>query len=236
MNDIFNTNVPLKTVTPAFAKHVLPAVPSSEVYLEDCVTALKRYADNHFDLAIVDPPYMDGDNKALNTLGTNRTKYNIETFNIAPKQDYFDELFRVSKNQVVWGGNYFTDFLPVSRCWLMWDKIQDLEQFSDFELAWTSFDKVAKKYTKVSKGGFLTNGTIDQKIHPTQKPVGLYSWIMKKYAKEGDLILDTHIGSGSSRIAASLGGFNFVGFEISEEYYEKQEKRFNDFKSQLRLF
>lgn len=217
-------------------KPLLPAVPSSEVYLEDCVTALKRYADNHFDLAIVDPPYMDGDNKALNTLGTNRTKYNIETFNIAPKQDYFDELFRVSKNQVVWGGNYFTDFLPVSRCWLMWDKIQDLEQFSDFELAWTSFDKVAKKYTKVSKGGFLTNGTIDQKIHPTQKPVGLYSWIMKKYAKEGDLILDTHIGSGSSRIAASLGGFNFVGFEISQEYYKKQEKRFNEFKSQLRLF
>jgi site-specific DNA-methyltransferase (adenine-specific) len=217
-------------------KPLLPAVPSSEVYLEDCVKALKRYADNHFDLAIVDPPYMDGDNKALNTLGTNRTKYNIETFNIAPKQDYFDELFRVSKNQVVWGGNYFTDFLPVSRCWLMWDKIQDLEQFSDFELAWTSFDKVAKKYTKVSKGGFLTNGTIDQKIHPTQKPVGLYSWIMKKYAKEGDLILDTHIGSGSSRIAASLGGFNFVGFEIDKEYYDKQEKRFNDFKSQLRLF
>ncbi len=217
-------------------KPLLPAVPLSEVYLEDCVTALKRYADNHFDLAIVDPPYMDGDNKALNTLGTNRTKYNIETFNIAPKQDYFDELFRVSKNQVVWGGNYFTDFLPVSRCWLMWDKIQDLEQFSDFELAWTSFDKVAKKYTKVSKGGFLTNGTIDQKIHPTQKPVGLYSWIMNKYSNKGDLILDTHVGSGSSRIAADLGGFNFVGFEISQEYYEKQEKRFNDFKSQLRLF
>jgi site-specific DNA-methyltransferase (adenine-specific) len=228
--------VELKDENGNFAKPLLPAVPSSEVYLEDCVKGLKRFPDNHFDLAIVDPPYMDGDNKALNTLGTNRTKYNIETFNIAPKQDYFDELFRVSKNQVIWGGNYFTDFLPVSRCWLMWDKIQDLEQFSDFELAWTSFDKVAKKYTKVSKGGFLTNGTIDQKIHPTQKPVGLYSWIMNKYANKGDLILDTHVGSGSSRIAANLGGFNYVGFEISQEYYEKQEKRFNDFKSQLRLF
>jgi len=227
MNNISNIDVSLK---------LEPSSPSSEVYLEDCVTALKRYADNHFDLAIVDPPYMDGDNKALITLGTNRTKYNIETFNKAPKQDYFDELFRVSKNQVVWGGNYFTNFLPVSRCWLMWDKIQDLEQFSDFELAWTSFDKVAKKYTKVSKGGFLTNGTIDQKISPTQKPVGLYCWILSKYAKEGDLILDTHVGSGSSRIAASLGGFNFVGFEIDADYYEKQEKRFNDFKSQLRLF
>ena len=222
--------------TPAFAKHMLPAVPSSEVYLEDCVKALKRFNDKHFDLAIVDPPYMDGDNKALNTLGTNRLKFNIDTFNVAPKQDYFDELFRVSKNQIVWGGNYFTDFLPVSRCWLMWDKIQDLAQFSDFELAWTSFDKVAKKYKKVSKGGFLTNATIDEKIHPTQKPVGLYQWILREYANEGDLILDTHVGSGSSRIAAEIGGFNYVGFEISQEYYDKQNKRFNDFKSQLRLF
>ena len=219
-----------------FAKPVLGAVPSSEVYLEDCVKALKRFNDKHFDLAIVDPPYMDGDNKALNTLGTNRLKFNIDTFNVAPKQDYFDELFRVSKNQIVWGGNYFTDFLPVSRCWLMWDKIQDLAQFSDFELAWTSFDKVAKKYKKVSKGGFLTNGTIDEKIHPTQKPVGLYQWILREYANEGDLILDTHVGSGSSRIAAEIGGFNYVGFEISQEYYEKQEKRFKDFISQLRLF
>ena len=223
-------------VSPPDAKPMLPAVPSSEVYLEDCVKALKRFNDKHFDLAIVDPPYMDGDNKALNTLGTNRLKFNIDTFNVAPKQDYFDELFRVSKNQIVWGGNYFTDFLPVSRCWLMWDKIQDLAQFSDFELAWTSFDKVAKKYKKVSKGGFLTNATIDEKIHPTQKPVGLYQWILREYANEGDLILDTHVGSGSSRIAAEIGGFNYVGFEISQEYYEKQEKRFKDFISQLRLF
>ena len=223
-------------VSPPDAKPMLPAVPSSEVYLEDCTKALKRFNDKHFDLAIVDPPYMDGDNKALNTLGTNRLKFNIETFNASPKQDYFDELFRVSKNQIVWGGNYFTDFLPVSRCWLMWDKIQDLSQFSDFELAWTSFDKVAKKYKKVSKGGFLTNGTIDEKIHPTQKPVGLYQWILREYAKEGDLILDTHVGSGSSRIAAEIGGFNYVGFEISPEYYEKQEKRFKDFISQLRMF
>lgn len=218
-----------------FANTVLGAVPSV-VYNEDCVEGLKRFSDNHFDLAIVDPPYMDGDNKALNTLGTNRKKFNIETFNIAPKQDYFEELFRVSKNQIVWGGNYFTDFLPVSRCWLMWDKIQDLEQFSDFELAWTSFDKVAKKYKKVSKGGFLTNGTIDEKIHPTQKPVGLYAWILRNYAKEGDLILDTHVGSGSSRIASNMAGLNYVGFEISNEYYEAQNKRFNDFKSQLRMF
>lgn len=138
------TNLQISTQPPL----VIPDVsncPFSIVFNEDCVQGLKRFADNYFDLAIVDPPYMDGDNKALNTLGTNRLKFNIETFNSAPKQDYFTELFRVSKNQIVWGGNYFTDFLPVSRCWLMWDKIQDLAQFSDFELAWTSFDKVAKK-------------------------------------------------------------------------------------------
>ena len=205
------------------------------LYNADCMEVMKTFKDKQFDLAIVDPPYMDGDNKALNTLGTNRTKYNIETFNIAPKQDYFDELFRVSKNQVVWGGNYFTDFLPVSRCWLMWDKIQDLEQFSDFELAWTSFDKVAKKYTKVSKGGFLTNGTIDQKIHPTQKPVGLYSWIMKNYAKEGDTILDTHFGSLSIGIACEKLGFELTAIELDKDYYRMAKQRLLNFKKQLTI-
>ena len=207
----------------------------SVVYNEDCLEGLKRFSDNYFDLAIVDPPYMDGDNKALTTLGTNRKKFSVETFN-APKEDYFNELRRVSKNQIVWGGNYFTDYLPASKCWLLWDKIQDLKQFADFEMAWTSFNKVAKKYTKVSKGGFLTNGTIDEKIHPTQKPVSLYQWILFEFASDGDLILDTHVGSGSSRIACDKGGFNFTGFEIDTDYWKAQEKRFSDYKRQLRLF
>lgn len=234
MNDIKNIETS-QTTTPGMGyTHCCAPVPSV-VYNEDCLEGLKRFSDNYFDLAIVDPPYMDGDNKALTALGTNRKKFSVETFN-APKEDYFNELRRVSKNQIVWGGNYFTDYLPASRCWLLWDKIQDLKQFADFEMAWTSFNKVAKKYTKVSKGGFLTNGTIDEKIHPTQKPVSLYEWILFEFASDGDLILDTHVGSGSSRIACYKGGFNFTGFEIDKDYWEAQEKRFSDYKRQLRLF
>jgi site-specific DNA-methyltransferase (adenine-specific) len=228
MNDIFNENVPLKTETPAFAKHVLPAVPLSEVYLEDCVTALKRYADNHFDLAIVDPPYGIGDKfKGGKTGKMNFNEIVNKDWDKLPSDEYFAELQRVSKNQIIWGGNYFN--LPPTRCFIVWDKIIS-EDFSlaMAELAWTSFDKLAKIYKlQVPKNG---------KIHPTQKPVKLYDWLLHNYAKPNDLILDTHLGSGSSRIAAYKGGFNFVGFEIDQEYYEKQEKRFNDFKSQLRLF
>lgn len=230
MNDIFNTDVPLKTETPAFAKHVLPAVPSSEVYLEDCVTALKRYADNHFELAIVDPPYglerfkaNDGGNsKKITTFGDKDKNWN----NIKPTAEYWAELFRVSKNQIVWGGNNFE--LPTSEYFIVWDKGQMMPSFARCEMAWTNCKVPAKIYAKRSQDL--------NRIHPTQKPIGLYDWLLINYAKEGNLILDTHLGSGSSRIAAYKGGFNFVGFEIDQEYYEKQEKRFNDFKSQLRLF
>jgi len=233
MNDIFNTDVPLKTETPAFAKPVLPAVPSSEVHLEDCVTALKRYADNHFDLAIVDPPYGLGD-RLSNGGGKrkddpSRLLYVDKQWDILPTAEYWNELFRVSKNQVVFGANYFLEFLPNTRGFVCWDKKQDMPTLSACELVWTSLDKPAKIMKKSSMD-------LDR-FHPTQKPIYVYEW-MFKYCKtqENDLILDTHLGSGSSRIAAYKGGFNFVGFEIDQEYYEKQEKRFNDFKSQLRLF
>jgi len=228
MNDIFNENVSLKTETPAFAKHVLPAVPSSEVYLEDCVKALKRFSDNHFDLAIVDPPYGIGDKfKGGKTGKMNFNEIVNKDWDKVPSDEYFAELQRVSKNQIIWGGNYFN--LPPTRCFIVWDKIIS-EDFSlaMAELAWTSFDKLAKIYKlQVPKNG---------KIHPTQKPVKLYDWLLHNYAKPNDLILDTHLGSGSSRIAAYKGGFNFVGFEIDCDYFNAQEKRFNDFKSQLRLF
>ena len=231
MKDIFNDNVSLKTETPAFAKHVLPAVPSSEVYLEDCVKALKRYADNHFDLAIVDPPY--GINAGKMTMGSGKHKFKKGKDWDAgiPTEEYFLELFRVSKNQIIWGGNYFTKILPPSNDWIIWDKLNPNLSFSEAEMAWCSIKRntrIFKHYSaQVEEGG---------KIHPTQKPVKLYDWLLNNYAKPNDLILDTHLGSGSSRIAAYKGGFNFVGFEIDPEYYEKQEKRFNDFKSQLRLF
>ena len=234
MNDIFNDNVSLKTETPAFAKHVLPAVPLSEVYLEDCVTALKRYADNHFDLAIVDPPYGIEINMNMGRKKGQKKRHNDKDWdNSIPEDIYFKELFRVSKNQIIWGGNYFP--LPLTKSWIFWDKnVPEGVSFADGELAWTSFDKTLVK-AKIDYSGF--QGMDDGgKIHPTQKPVRLYDWIFKKYATAGDLILDTHLGSGSSRIAAYKAGLNFVGFEIDQEYYEKQEKRFNDFKSQLRLF
>ena len=211
-------------------KPLLPAVPSSEVYLEDCVKALKRYADNHFDLAIVDPPYglerfkaNDGGNsKKITTFGDKDKNWN----NIKPTAEYWNELFRVSKNQIVWGGNNFE--LPTSEYFIVWDKGQMMPSFARCEMAWTNCKVPAKIYAKRSQDL--------NRIHPTQKPIGLYDWLLINYAKENDFILDTHLGSGSSRIAAYKGGFNFVGFEIDQEYYEKQEKRFNDFKSQLRLF
>lgn len=231
MNDIFNDNVSLKTETPAIAKHLLPAVPSSEVYLEDCVKALKRYPDNHFDLAVVDPPYGLGNKLVDGGAGRNgkfdKNRDSVK-WDILPNDDYFNELMRVSKNQIIWGSNYFQ--LPPTRCNLIWYKMQEFSG-ADFELAWTSFDKASKAF-KMSRVEAYSDG----KIHPCQKPIKLYEWILKNYANEGDLILDTHLGSGSSRIAAYKGGFNFIGFEIDQEYYEKQEKRFNDFKSQLRLF
>ena len=217
--------------TPAFAKRMLPAVPSSEVYLEDCVKALKRFNDKHFDLAIVDPPYgmpkdsTHGRGKLKNRMLNNGS---VEKWDIKPTDEYFHELFRVSKNQIIWGGNYFG--LPATRGFVIWDKEQPFENFSAAEYAWMSFQTVSKIFK------LATTRTGDEtKIHPTQKPIKLYEWLLFNYANEGDLILDTHLGSGSSRIAAYKGGFNFVGFEIDAEYYEKQNKRFNDFKSQLRM-
>jgi len=226
---------------PAFAKHVLPAVPSSEVYLEDCVKALKRFNDKHFDLAIVDPPYGIGEDGLKNHSrgkATKATKYTPKNWDKEPpQQEYFEELFRVSKNQIIFGANHFIERINKnSSCWIVWNKL-NTGDFADCELAWTSFNTAVRKFD------FMWNGMLqgdmknkENRIHPTQKPVKLYDWILAKFAKESDLILDTHLGSGSSRIAAYKGGFNFVGFEIDKEYYEKQEKRFNDFKSQLRLF
>ena len=240
MNDIFNDNVSLKTETPAFAKHVLPAVPSSEVYLEDCVTALKRFNDNHFDLAIVDPPYGIGEDKTKRpSRGKTYTKphtskdWDKET----ASEEYFNELQRVSKNQIVWGANHFIEKINKnSSCWLVWNK-KTAGNNADCELAWSSFKTAVRRFDFMWEGFWQENMKDKEKrIHPTQKPVALYDWILSNYAKPNDLILDTHLGSGSSRIAAYKGGFNFVGFEIDQEYYEKQEKRFNDFKSQLRLF
>ena len=212
----------------------------SEVYNEDCMLGMARYPDKYFDLAIVDPPYGWGDSffglTATPKARKNKRvkKHETKDWNEPPKKEYWDELFRVSKNQIVWGGNYFADVLPISRGWIFWDKgYENTNNFSAGELAWTSFDKILKKV-------YITNRImphqLHENIHPCQKPVKLYDWLLKEYSVKGDLILDTHLGSGSSRIAAYKGGFNFVGFELDTEYFEKGNKRFLEFKSQLKLF
>ena len=160
-------------------------LPFSEVYNEDCIEVMKRYEDNYFDIAIVDPPYgLD-----INSSGTHfKEKYEIKDWDKAtPNDEYFAELKRVSKNQIIWGGNYFLDRLG-------------------------------------------------NRIHPTQKPIGLYDWLIDRYAEKGQIILDTHLGSGSSRISANKAGLSFVGCEIDKDYFNAQEKRYKDFISQTRLF
>jgi site-specific DNA-methyltransferase (adenine-specific) len=233
MNDIFNENVPLKTETPAFAKHVLGAVPSV-VYNEDCVEGLKRFSDNHFDLAIVDPPYGIGASEMQ--MGNNAKKKwskGKSWDNETPSAEYWQELFRVSKNQIVWGGNYFE--LPLTKGWIVWDKNNGESGFADGEMAWTSFNKPMKIKKYIGLAQLQIGKTQPGKIHPTQKPVALYDWILEQFGSDANLILDTHVGSGS-RLACNELHFAFTGFEIDKDYYESQEKRFKDFVSQLRMF
>jgi len=201
---------------------------NSIVFNEDCIEVMKRYEDNYFDLAIVDPPYGIGDKfKGGKTGKMNFNEVVEKDWDKVPTMEYWQELMRVSKNQIVWGGNYFP--LPPTRCFIVWDK-QISEDFSlaMAELAWTSFDKLAKIFKMPTPK--------DGKIHPTQKPVKLYEWLLHNYAKPNDKILDTHIGSGSSRIACHKNGFDFVGCELDLDYFNAQERRFNDYISQLRLF
>jgi site-specific DNA-methyltransferase (adenine-specific) len=201
----------------------------SEIFNRDCVEAMKEYPDNYFDLAVVDPPYgnIDAigliDNKKKGKQATKRTNYKLFE-NIAPDDEYYCELERVSKNQIIWGGN----FLGLCGGVIVWQK--NGTAFGEAEVAICSTHKSVKVFE------YTWNGMIQQnmkdkeiRIHPTQKPVALYEWILANYAKPNDLILDTHLGSGSSRIAAYKGGFNFVGFEIDQEYFEQGNKRFNDF-------
>jgi site-specific DNA-methyltransferase (adenine-specific) len=231
------TKVDLENGSPAFAKPVLPAVHSSVVYNEDCVEALKRFPDNYFDLAIVDPPYSETFN--TDACANNKGKkgnYQLDTLNNhLPTDEYWEQLFRVSKNQIVWGGaNWYGKYFGVGG--LVWFK-DNTGNYSPCEYAYQSINNHIHHY-QYRWNGMLQQNMKDkeQRIHPTQKPVALYDWILQKFAKQGDLILDTHLGSGSSRIAAHKGGFNFIGYEISKDYYEAQEKRFKDFVSQLRLF
>lgn len=196
---------------------------------EDCMIGMARYPDKYFDLAIVDPPYgigEDGGKFRDRKGGGNRVLPKKSWDNERPPIEYFHELQRVSQNQIVWGGNYFADRLPASRCWLYWQKLMGGD-FSDGELAWTSFDKVVKEFMYCNK--------YHGKVHPTQKPVALYKWLLKNYGKQGDKILDTHVGSASSLIACHDMGFDAVGFELDKDYFDKSTQRLQDFMRQPKL-
>lgn len=217
---------------------------NSSVYLMDCMELLKQTPDNYYSLAIVDPPYGIGQPKQSNLKGYNGRKSLAERLdknrlnggggklknrklntsncgwdNQIPSDEYFKELMRVSQNQIIWGGNYFP--LPPTRCIICWDEVQPWENFSQIEIAWTSFDSPARIFKYDNRTG--------DKIHPTQKPVSLYDWILKNYSKPSDKILDTHLGSGSSRIAAYKKNLEFVGCEIDKDYFEDEENRFKNF-------
>jgi site-specific DNA-methyltransferase (adenine-specific) len=205
----------------------------------DCMEGMKKYPDKFFELAIVDPPYGIGEsgqtNKTRSVLAKSKDYGNKNWDVSAPNDEYFKELFRVSKNQIIWGANHFLGM--TSPCWIVWDKQNGENDFADCELAWTSFDTAVRQFT------FKWHGMLQQdmknkeeRIHPTQKPVALYKWLLSNYAKEGDKILDTHLGSGSSRIAAYIMGFDFYGFEIDKDYYDAAEKRFREQTAQQSLF
>lgn len=195
-----------------------------QLFNEDCMPALKKMKDNEFDLAIVDPPY--GIGISSNPFRQKHKKTDWDS-NI-PKDSYFNELRMVCKNQIIWGGNYFP--LPPSQGFVIWDKKQP-ENFSSSmcEFAWISFQKPAKMFKKWVVGE-------KNKIHPTQKPVALYKWLLKNYAKPGDRILDTHLGSGSIAIACWDMGFDFVGYEIDKDYYNAAVARLERHKAQGQLF
>lgn len=235
-------------------------------YNMDCMEAMKEFPDKFFDLAVVDPPYgggaeektdnaltgggSDWDSRKRSRFGGWFDKYHIDSkpdiqaerrgcghnkydnkithWDIAPQPEYFEELARVSKNQIIWGGNYFD--LPPTRCFLIWRKLTISENFSMAmaEYAWTSFNDNAKVFEYAPQDS--------KRFHPTQKPKALYDWIFKLYAKKGMKILDTHLGSGSSRIAAYDAELNFWGYEIDRFYFEEQEKRFEKHTSQINLF
>ena len=199
------------------------------LYNQDCLEAMKEMSDNQFDLAIVDPPYgIDVKTRVFN----DGKKWDS---NIPPKE-YFDELFRISKNQIIWGGNYFLDYLGATSCYLIWDKkMTDKHLMSMSELAWTSFKSknLIFRQPPVGDRGFYN---IDGKrIHPTQKSIKLYEWLLINYAKEGDTILDTHLGSGSIAIACHNLGYDLTGYEIDKEYFDASIKRLQQHKAQLRI-
>lgn len=212
-------------------------------YNLDCMDGMKQFPDKYFGLAIVDPPYGIKESGDKNhTRGKLVKAKDYKSYaggdKEPPSEDYFQELFRVSKNQIIFGANHFISRIPYdSHCWIVWDKDNGSTDFADCELAWTSFDSAVRKFR------FRWNGMLqeqmskkEQRIHPNQKPVALYEWLLDKYAKSGDIILDTHVGSASSLVACRRRGFKYVGFEKDRYYYGLANKRLKEAEEQWNIF
>ena len=218
-----------------------------KLYNQDCLPAMKEMPDNAYDLAIVDPPYGIGADIVKETKRVRHTKYNkgnairkgySKKWDVKPPKEYFDELFRVSKNQIIWGANYFIEYLRNSSCFLIWDKMQSFTG-ADFELAFSSFDSSCKAFRMTRIEAYSSGdwrSVHGSKIHPTQKPVALYKWLLTKYAKPGQTILDTHLGSGSIAIACHDYGYDLTAYEIDKEYFEAATERIERHKAQGQLF
>ena len=195
----------------------------------DCMDGMKEFSDKFFDLAIVDPQYGININMNIGLKKGQKKKHEQKAWDAhTPPDEYFFELFRVSKNQIIWGGNYFK--VPPCHCFLVWDKGESMygRSFSECEFAWTSFDESARF--------FKCYPNQPDRIHPTQKPVALYEWILSRYAKDGDIILDTHVGSASSLIACHRTNHKFVGFELDKDYYDLSKKRLDAEMAQMNIY
>lgn len=212
-------------------------------YNMDCMEGMKQFPDKYFDLAIVDVPYGIGECGDKNHTRSKIAKakdYKAFSGNDlqAPDKQYFDELFRVSKNQIIFGANHFISKIPYdSHCWIVWDKDNGENDFADCELAWTSFDSAVRRL-KYRWSGMLQENMKNKefRIHPTQKPIALYEWLLNRYAKDGDIILDTHVGSASSLIACHRTRHNFIGFELDEHYYKLSKERLEREMAQMTIF
>ena len=241
----------IKDQSPHCSKHVLPLVVGGlTITCEDNMDLMARYPDNYFDLAIVDPPYGINADEAQNNTAEQRIKANgkskagrgyklykkSEWDNSIPSKEYFNELKRVSKNQIIWGGNYMTEHLTPSMGWIIWDKGQRGFSLADGEMAWTSFNKAMRIFEFSRAGCIKSNNTMIEKFHPTAKPFELYKYCLDKYAKQGDKILDTHLGSGSIAIACHDYKFELTACELDPEYFEKAKQRIINHVAQQSLF
>jgi site-specific DNA-methyltransferase (adenine-specific) len=230
----------------------------------DCMEYMKTMPDNYVDLALVDPPYGIGENKGqCNSRNINRIDkrtgrpiiikhqgYKPKKWDEKPvSKEIISEIIRVSKNQILWGANHYIENINKnSSCWIVWDKCNGESDFADCELAWTSFKSAVRIFRfmwsgfcqgKSMKEGYINQGNkrlCETRIHPTQKPVKLYEWLLTHYAKPGDKILDTHVGSASSLIACHNYGFDYIGFEIDKDYYEAAKRRLEAVKAQVSMF